>query len=72
MGRRQVRAGLECDCRAFRQVMEPDVADITPAKRIALAVVAKQRADAAVPMKFCNGAGHRACRSAARAFLTCT
>jgi hypothetical protein len=43
--------------------MEPDLSHVDASKRVALAIVAKQRAYAAVPMKFCDGSRHQ------RAFL---
>jgi hypothetical protein len=57
-GRRPMWAGLEADGRAFRQVMEPDLPNVAPPKRVALAVVPQQRPDAAVLVEVGNDAGH--------------
>ncbi len=51
-------ARFEADSRPFRQIMEPDVADVVPPKRIGLAVVAQYCADAAICVEGGDRANH--------------
>src|SRR5260221_13623520 len=58
-GRRKVLVRLERDRCAFSQVVEPHIAHVVASKRVALAVLAEQRAVVAPELR--DAAGHTSC-----------